>query len=173
MRENKQQIAWNRWKEILLKKKENRAIAAVLAHWDQWLDRGVGTLTYRVTQTITEHRCFGEYLHRIGAVETPACQECGAEVDSAQHVLEVCPRFQEQRQVLKDTIGTDTSLTVIIGVLVEEERGRMVITRFCEEVMATKEITKRSREICDPARRERRRARIRTGRRARSNTAPT
>ena len=122
---------------------------------------------------ITGHVCFGEYLDRIKAEEIPACQECGAEVDSAQHLREVCPRFQEQREVLKDTIGNDTSLTVIIEVLVEEERGRMAITRFCEEVMATKEITERSREICDPARRERRRARIRTGRRARSNTAPT
>ena len=117
------------------------------------------------------HECFGEYLHRIGAEETPACQECCAEVDSAQHVLEVCPRFQEQWQVLKDTVGNDASLTVIVRVLVEEERGR--ITRFCEEVMATKEITERSRETCDPARRERRRAKVRTGRRARGNTAPT
>ena len=174
IREKEQQIARNRWKEILFKKKENnRAIAAVLAHWDQWLDRGAGTLTYRVTQMITGHGCFGVYLHRIVAEETPACQECGAEVDSVQHVLGVCPRFQEQRQVLKNTIGNDTSLTVIIGILVEEKRGRMAITRFCEEVMATKEITERSREICDPARRERRRARIRTGHRARSNTAPT
>ena len=98
------------------------------------------------------HGCFGEYLHRIGAKETPACQECGAEVDSAQHILEVCPRFQEQWQVLKDTVGNDASFTlpVIVGVLVEEEGGR--ITRFCEEVMATKEITESSWGTCDPAR---------------------
>ena len=68
------------------------------------------------------HGCFGEYLHRIGAEETPACQECGAEVDSAQHILEVCPRFQEQWQVLKDTVGSDTSLTVIVEVLVRRKR---------------------------------------------------
>ena len=102
IREKKQQISRNRSKEILFKKKENsRAIATVLAHWDQWLDRGAGTLTFRVTQMITGHGCFGVYLHRIGAEETPACQECGAEVDSAQHVLGVCPRFQEQRQGTK------------------------------------------------------------------------
>ena len=57
---------------------------------------------HRVTQMIRGHGCFGEYLHCIGAEETPACQEYGAEVDTAQHVLEVFPRFQEQRQVLKD-----------------------------------------------------------------------
>ena len=101
----------------------------------------------------------------IGAEETPACQECGADVDSAQ----TCWKYvhaTRKRQVLKDTIGNDTSLTVIIGVLVEEERGRMAITRFCEEVMATKVITERSWEICDPARREMWRERIRTERRA-------
>ena len=172
IRKKEQQNARNRWKQILFNKKSNnRVIAAVLAHWDQWLDRGAGTFTYRVTQIITGHGCFGEYLHRIGTEQTPACQECDAKVDSAQHVLEVC-RFQEQRQVLKDT-GNDTSLTDIVGVLVEEESGRMAIIRFCEEVMATKEITERSRETCDPARRERRRAKVKTGRRARSNTLPT
>ena len=101
---------------------------------------------------IRRHECFGEYLHRIGTEETPACQEYGAEVDTAKHVLEVCPSFQEQRQVLKDTAGNDTSLTVIVEVLVEKERGRIAITRFCEEVMATKEITESSWGTCDPAR---------------------
>ena len=153
IRQMELQIDRNRWKEILFKKKESsRAIAAVLAHWDQRLDRGAGTLTYRVTQMIRGHGCFGEYLHRIEAEETPACQEYGAEGNTAQHVLEVCPHFQEQRQVLKDIVGNDTSLAVIVEVLVEKERGRIAITRFCEEVMATKKITESSWGTCDPAR---------------------
>ena len=41
---------------------------------------------------------------------------------------------------------------MIVEVLVEKERGRIAITRFCEEVMATKEITESSWGTCDPAR---------------------
>jgi hypothetical protein len=35
---------------------------AVLPNWDVWLDGGVPPLIYTVTQVLTGHGCFGEYL---------------------------------------------------------------------------------------------------------------
>ena len=72
------------------KRSNGRAIAAVLAHWDQWLDGGAGTFAFRVTQVLTGHGCLGKYLYRIGAEKTQACQE--AEIDSAQRT-EGMPAF--------------------------------------------------------------------------------
>ena len=48
------------------------AIRAIASHWEQWAAHGTGKLTYRTTQVITGHGCFGEYL-RIGADTTAAC----------------------------------------------------------------------------------------------------
>lgn len=57
-------------------------IDAILAHWNQWMDRDPETLTYRVTQVLTGHGCFGNYLCQIGAETLSKCAEYGAERDS-------------------------------------------------------------------------------------------
>ena len=59
----------DRWRASL----DMRAVAlrlripeVVLPNWDVCLDGGGPSLTYRLTQVLTGHWCFGEYLHRIG-----------------------------------------------------------------------------------------------------------
>ena len=45
-------------------------LEAVLPNWDVWLDGGGPPLTYRMTQVLTGHGCFSEFLHRIGKEAT-------------------------------------------------------------------------------------------------------
>ena len=49
-------------------------------------------LTYRLTQVLTRHGCFGRFLHIIGREETLWCHHC---VDSPEYTMEhtvaVCP----------------------------------------------------------------------------------
>jgi len=68
-----------------------RVVHAVQPRLDRWLGRGWGELTYRATQIITGHGCFGKFLCRIGRERTTRCHHCGALEDSAQHTLEECP----------------------------------------------------------------------------------
>ena len=147
-----------------------RMIGAVLANWDQWQGcaRRPG-LTYRVTQVLTGHGCFGEFLRRIGAEHSAECFECGAEVDSAQHTVEACPAFAEQRSELRRAIGDDLSPAVLIRALITAGRQQKAVITFCEEVMTDKEAKERSRKRIDPARRERRRQAA-AGRRVRGPT---
>ena len=98
------------------------AIRAVAPHWEQWTAHGTRKLTYRTTQVITRHGCFGEYLRRIGAETTAACQLCGANNDTAQHTVKECPSFSQQRRRLKDVIGPDISQSAIIRALMRGER---------------------------------------------------
>ena len=67
-----------------------RILEAVLPNWDVWLDGAGFPLTYRVTQVLTGHGCFGKYLHRIRKEATARCHHCHVSVDSAQHTLEFC-----------------------------------------------------------------------------------
>ena len=55
-------------------------IATVLSHWDNWIKRGASTLSFRITQFLTEYACLGK--HHIGAEEHPTCHECRASVNS-------------------------------------------------------------------------------------------
>ncbi|XP_039303416.1 uncharacterized protein LOC120357319 [Solenopsis invicta] len=121
-------------------------LEAVLPHLEEWVDRPWGGLTYRLTQVLTGHGCFGEYLCRIEKEPTAQCHHCPAEVDSAQHTLEHCPAWEGLRGVLKDEIGEDLSLGAVIGKMVFRESSWKAVAFFCEQVMLQKEAAERERE---------------------------
>ena len=107
LRAQAQARAKEKWKQELLhgRASEKRAVATIIHSWDDWTEMGPSLLTYRITQVITGHGCFGEYLRKIGAEETPVCHHCGAESDTAQHTVEMCEAFETQRRDLVAAIG--------------------------------------------------------------------
>ena len=115
-----------------------RVLEAVLPNWDVWLNGGRPSLTYRLTQVLTGHGCFGEYLHRIGKEATARCHHCHASV-------EYCPTWTLPRRVLSMEIGWDLSPPATLEALLVSERGRRAMTSFCEQVMFRKEATERVR----------------------------
>ena len=127
------------------------------------------TLSYRITQVLSGHGCFGEYLHRIGAEEHPGCHECGADLDSAQHTLESYPRFEQQRHILQSTIGPTLSPEALVRALIGNDLERIAVSTFCEEVFRAKEAKEREREKKTVSRQARRERRTRTRRQQRHN----
>ncbi|XP_026823912.1 uncharacterized protein LOC113561603 [Ooceraea biroi] len=89
----------------------------------KWLDRGWGGVTFRMDQVLTGHGCFGEYLCRIGRDLGPPCHHCGADQDTAQHTLEHCPAWADERRVLVHHIGRDLSLLAVMSSITESERS--------------------------------------------------
>ena len=49
-----------------------RVAGASLPYWEQLAESGHALLLYKITQGLTGHGCFGEYLERIGAEATAA-----------------------------------------------------------------------------------------------------
>jgi len=45
-----------------------------------------------------------EDAHRTGLSDTPVC-ECGKDIESAEHFLLYCSRYQELRKELSDTVS--------------------------------------------------------------------
>jgi hypothetical protein len=106
-REAKRRIL-RRWRSQLLKEdttRPHRAVRAILPNWEAWRDRGGVPLTFRMTQVLTGHGVFGEYLLKIQRQLTSICHHCQEEEDTAQHTLERCPAWEEPRRVLRLTIG--------------------------------------------------------------------
>ena len=132
---------------------ERRVVGAILPHWEQWWGSGPPELTYRATQVLTGHGCFGKYLGKIGAEHTTECHHCGAESDSAQHTLAECSAFESQRRTLIANIGDDLSPAAIIEGLLAEDGKKEAIFSFCEEVMGLKEVAERGRERANTRRR--------------------
>lgn len=158
MRRTEHQRALRLWRERLNEPKNTRqrAVGAILPVFEAW-QRRKRRLTYRLTQILTGHGCFGEYLNRIGREITPQCHHCGAGQDSAQHTLEQCPAWSSERRILQQNIGQDLSLPSVVAAMLADENVWQQVTSFCETVMVQKEVAERDRERADPARRRRRR----------------
>ncbi|XP_020294949.1 uncharacterized protein LOC109860347 [Pseudomyrmex gracilis] len=121
-----------------------KVVRVVRPHLRVWLDNGVGCLTYRVTQVLTGHGCFGEYLCRIGRESTTQCHACGAASDSVEHTVEECPRWAPERRELVAIIGDNLSLESLLRALASREKDEWeAVVSFCSAVM---EAAERERE---------------------------
>ncbi|CAK1598874.1 unnamed protein product [Parnassius mnemosyne] len=158
VKRQERQNALATWRTRLEERYEyKRVIGAILPVFDAWMQRRVGRLTYRLTQIITGHGCFGDYLCKIGREATANCFHCdGQDQDSASHTLAVCPAWERERTILVNRIGRDLSLPAVVSAMLSGDSAWRAVATFCESVMTQKEASERDRERADPARRRRR-----------------
>ena len=141
------------------------AIRPVLA---DWLGRKHGSLTFRATQVLSGHGCFGKYLCRINREPDARCHHCvDCREDTARHTLSECTAWEEPRRVLISEVGSDLSLPAVVASMVGGGGSWDAVVSFCETVISRKEAAEREREITTslPARSRR------TGRRRRADNA--
>lgn len=123
---------------------EDATLMAIEGQLQEWTDARIG-LSFRMTQILTGHGCFGRYLHRIGKENTNKCWHCNSQNDTARHTLSHCPAWNRERVELRGEIGVDLSWEAIIRNL-RREKGRKAIYQFCEKVMTKKEVAERNRQ---------------------------
>jgi hypothetical protein len=138
----------------------HRALRAVLPNWEAWRNQGGVPLTYRMTQVLTGHGVFGEYLLRIQREVTSICHHCKEEEDTVQHTLEFCPAWAEPRRVLQLVIGESVAPEAVVKAMLRERQEYTAVCVFCEPVMLAKERAERERKRARvPARATRQEAR--------------
>ncbi|KAL0867489.1 hypothetical protein ABMA27_008273 [Loxostege sticticalis] len=136
------------WRERLADSTYGRrttgAIAPVLT---EWVRRQHGRLTFRVTQVLSGHGCFGAFLAMIGRESTAECHHCHrCDEDTAQHTLASCSAWARERGVLVSVVGSDLSLTAIVARMASTEEAWQAVLTFCEAVISQKEAAERERE---------------------------
>ncbi|KAF7373478.1 Reverse transcriptase from mobile element jockey protein [Mycena sanguinolenta] len=80
----------------------------------------------RLMQCRTGHGFFGEYYNRFVFSESVDC-ECGEAFQTREHLLCECPRYEDQRHVLRET-SRDLSLPEILGT----KDGIAALAKFLE-----------------------------------------
>jgi hypothetical protein len=92
--------------------------SALTQNWEAaWEEGNTGRLTYEfipnvtthnhipvnsaLTQFLTGHGKFNEYLHRFHLRDSPACP-CGAPIQDVPHLLWRCPFLEPQRQAIRE-----------------------------------------------------------------------
>ncbi|KAL0860233.1 hypothetical protein ABMA27_010540 [Loxostege sticticalis] len=164
-RERLEELALQSWElRVANGRAGRRTVLAICPVLKEWVRRRHGRLTYRLTQILCGHGCFGDFLHRIGREQSAACHHCHSDEDTAQHTLETCPAWARERGVLVAAVGQDLSLRAVIAQMVEDEGKWQAVLTFCEAVVSQKEAAEREREASADAPIIRRRL---TGRRRR------
>ncbi|XP_041987956.1 uncharacterized protein LOC121739522 [Aricia agestis] len=128
----------------------------------QWLTRKTGALSFRLTQVLTGHGCFGRYLCEIvSREETTRCHHCDCDRDTTEHTVTACPSWIVQRAALSATIGPDLSLPALFRAMLSSEQEWKAVEDFAHDVISAKEEAERirEREALDPRRRSRPRRR--------------
>jgi hypothetical protein len=107
-----------------------------------WIDRAHGEISFRMTQCMTGHGVFGKYLRRIRKAPSEECMYCGAEEDSPEHTLFVCPKWDEERcKVVRDIqLPRFPTPDTLIGEMLSRRDiwGRMAA--FMEYIIRAKEV---------------------------------
>lgn len=100
-----------------------------------------------MVQMITGHGSFGSYLYRIEKFDTdryPHCDEGWA--DTADHTVQECPVWSQERGELIRVVGADLSLAWIMEKISDSRDSWRAFVRFSEGVMRQKEEYERNRQ---------------------------
>ena len=80
-----------------------------------WMNRKHGEIDFYLTQFLTGHGCFREYLFKYKHDHSPFCPACSDVVENVEHVFFECPRFAERRQTLEEAVGEQLTPENILG----------------------------------------------------------
>lgn len=155
MREEANARAMESWSLLLNDRRQTgtrirEALAPIIG---AWLDRVHGSLTFRITQLLSEHGCFNEFLARINRAPSPLCVHCSDEVqDNADHTLLDCTAWRWKRYNLYEVLGFELGdidppdLRKIVETALRGQAEWAELRNFAEEVMSTKEQAERDRQ---------------------------
>ncbi|XP_027838642.2 uncharacterized protein LOC114120802 [Aphis gossypii] len=129
-------------------------------------------LSFHMTQALTGHGCFQQYLFKMGRANSPRYTLCYHEDDTAEHSLFDCVFFAGLRDELGNRLGhqpsTEDIPAILCGsefeslptddaernsVLCNAEEDFPLFYKMVEEIMTLKEEEERRRQAADGRRR--------------------
>lgn len=93
---------------------ESRIVSSIFPIFDLWINRTHGNLNYYLTQVITGHGNFRNYLFKIKKSDNPDCLFCTNVIEDAQHVVETCPEWEVHRIDIRTIFDNDLSISNIL-----------------------------------------------------------
>lgn len=101
----------------------------------RWVNRTHGEINFYLTQVLSGHGCFRQYLHRFGHATSPNCPNCTGTVETVEHVVFDCPRFQTSREILLLGCGMDTTPDNLIDRMCLSEEAWGAASRAITQIM--------------------------------------
>lgn len=122
---------WRLWQQRWTSSSRAAWTRQLIPEVKAWAERKNGEVGYYLTQFLTGHGSFGDFLHRIGKRTTDICEDCDEEPDSPYHVFFECPCWRQLREDRLRVTGDLTTLTLVTAMLNSEDTWRAVETFIC------------------------------------------
>lgn len=111
-----------------------------------WASRKSGTVNYHITQFLTGHGCFGEYLWRFKRRDTPVCHDCLAPSDNPEHAFFICDRWWSLRRELEVTIEEEFNPETAVNIMLKSREKWDAVCGLVIHVLRTREEDERQRQ---------------------------
>ena len=99
-----------------------------------WITRGHGEVDYYLTQLLTGHGCYRARLFQFNYEDDPHCTNCWEHLEDVEHVFFHCPRFDMEREELRETIG-DVVPETIVGYMLQSTENWKAVVRYATAVL--------------------------------------
>lgn len=103
-----------------------------------WISRKHGNLNHFITQALSGHGCFGDYLYKYKIVGTAKCIVCDYPDDSPEHTIFQCDAWHVRRQRLYTELGESLTPESIGCRMTRDRKSWDLIANFLEFIMVTK-----------------------------------
>ncbi|CAI6350147.1 unnamed protein product [Macrosiphum euphorbiae] len=137
----------------------------LIPNLSRWWQCGPREVSYHMSQALSGHGCYQNYLWTRNKAPSPACPHCTAEVDDAEHTVFVCFFWSEERKEVEQSLGRpvrpEDAMDLLCGpsaaelptevplrgrILAAAEKRKVQFAQMVEVIMGRKEELERARQ---------------------------
>ncbi|CAH0386630.1 unnamed protein product [Bemisia tabaci] len=135
--EQDKKIRWQiEWEET----KGNLWIKKLIPQIHIWLNRKHGNTNYYLTQFLTNHGAYAQYLFRFKKRSDPFCPMCkNLTIDDAEHTFFHCESFKLLRNSLQSKLNVSITPENIIEQMINTKKNWYLIQYYITEVLKQKQ----------------------------------
>lgn len=123
------------WQERWDQEETGRWTYNLIPNIKVWIERKHGSMNYFLTQAMTDHGSFNNYLQRFKIKNIRSCDSCGAPVEDAKHILFECEHWLEERHTLNEKLGVNLSPENIIHEMLKSVNSWKWCEQYINQIM--------------------------------------
>jgi hypothetical protein len=134
-----------KWQELWEVSEKGRWTYRLIPQIKPWFERKHGLTTFRITQCLSGHGVFYNFLNGINRSESACCIYCSDPSDTAEHTVFSCPRWEQDRR------GVERGLDILrltpenmVPQMLQGQRQWTIIGEYLERIISTKETDERN-----------------------------
>lgn len=118
---------------------------------DRWKNRKWGKVNFHVTQFLSGHGCFNEYLQRQKKRNDDDCMYCHYPHDDVEHTFTGCDRWLRERRNLEVELGVDVTPELMVENMLQSKSKWDTIVKYITTIMKRKEEDERAAQAAAAA----------------------